>query len=415
MLVLALVPTAMTIVNVLVLQSPPAGLHFAAVSILIPARNEETGIAACVESALASSNPNLEVIVLDDHSTDATAAIVRQIAKRDGRLRLEQAPPLPLGWSGKQHACHVLSGLAAHPVLVFVDADVRLAPDAATRLAAALAEADLVSCVPRQIMSSIAELLLIPMINALLLGYLPIPLMRTDGRAALGAGCGQLIAVRADAYRRAGGHAAIRHSLPSRRSAAAATVSSIGLADRPRGGGRACQLPDVRRVARDDCRLSEERHRGNGDAICPAGLDGAPAGRPCASMACSDRRSSNRRWAHVGSLGARLPRAACGPPASIVAMSRVAARHPSPSGGRAAPRHAAVVRAVASGCRPAVDMAWPHLSGTELRRRHLARLSRQDATSDKSSLSGFPVDMEGSVAEPTRLAMRVADTGRLKK
>ena len=213
MLVLALVPTAMTIVNVLVLQSPPAGLHFAAVSILIPARNEETGIAACVESALASSNPNLEVIVLDDHSTDATAAIVRQIAKRDGRLRLEQAPPLPLGWSGKQHACHVLSGLAAHPVLVFVDADVRLAPDAATRLAAALAEADLVSCVPRQIMSSIAELLLIPMINALLLGYLPIPLMRTDGRAALGAGCGQLIAVRADAYRRAGGHAAIRHSL----------------------------------------------------------------------------------------------------------------------------------------------------------------------------------------------------------
>ena len=213
MVAAALAPTVMTFVNLHVLRDPPADASHAAVSILIPARNEEGGIAACVEHALASPDPDLEVVVLDDHSTDATAAIVRAVAQRDARLRLETAPPLPPGWSGKQHACHVLSGLATYPVLVFVDADVRLAPDAASRLAGALTGADLVSCVPRQIMGTTAELLLIPMINTLLLGYLPIPIMRRDGRASLGAGCGQLIAVNADAYRRAGGHAAIRRSL----------------------------------------------------------------------------------------------------------------------------------------------------------------------------------------------------------
>ncbi len=211
---LALLPTVMTLVNLAALaRDQPVAGPSPAVSVLIPARNEENGIGACIASALASTGVELEVVVLDDHSTDATAAIVGRFAARDPRLRLCAAPPLPPGWSGKQHACHVLGTLASHPVLVFLDADVRIAPEAAGRLARALAGTDLVSCVPRQIMGSLVEMMLIPMINTLLLGYLPIPLMRRDGRPALGAGCGQLIAVRADSYRRAGGHAGIRHSL----------------------------------------------------------------------------------------------------------------------------------------------------------------------------------------------------------
>lgn len=213
LLVLAAVPTIMTIVNVAVLRVPapaPAGTR---VAILIPARDEEAGIAACIESALASTGVALEVIVLDDHSSDATAAIVARLADADPRLRLVQAPPLPAGWSGKQHACHVLGGLTDAPNLVFLDADVRLAPDAAARLAGALTGADLVSGVPRQRMDTLAERLIIPMINALLLGYLPIPLARHDSRPALAAACGQMIAVRAEAYGVAGGHAGIRASL----------------------------------------------------------------------------------------------------------------------------------------------------------------------------------------------------------
>ncbi len=213
LLVLAALPTVMTFVNLAALRPPAPAPVGARVAILIPARDEEAGIAACVESALASTGVALEVIVLDDHSTDATAAIVARLADAHPRLRLVEAPPLPTGWSGKQHACHVLSGLADAPVLLFLDADVRLQPDAAARLAGALAEVDLVSGVPRQRMESLAELLIIPMINMLLLGYLPIPLSRRDPRPSLAAACGQMIAVRADAYARAGGHAGIRASL----------------------------------------------------------------------------------------------------------------------------------------------------------------------------------------------------------
>ena len=212
-LILAAGPAIMTLVNLMALRLPEPAPDGMRVAILIPARDEEAGIAACVAGALASTRVALEVVVLDDHSTDATAAIVTRLAETDTRLRLAAAPPLPAGWSGKQHACHVLSGLVDAPYLVFLDADVRLAPDAATRLVGALSRVDLVSGVPRQRMESLAELLIIPMINTLLLGYLPIPLSRRDGRPALAAACGQLIAVRGDAYALAGGHAGIRASL----------------------------------------------------------------------------------------------------------------------------------------------------------------------------------------------------------
>ncbi len=203
----------MTIVNVAALRTPqpaPAGTRIA---ILVPARDEAAGIAACVRSALASTGVTLEVIVLDDQSTDATVAIVEKIAAIDPRLRIAAAPALPAGWSGKVHACHVLAQLTDARDLLFLDADVHLTPDAAARLAGALATTDLVSGVPRQRMESLAELLIIPMINMLLLGYLPILLSRRDPRPALAAACGQMIAVRAEAYAAAGGHAAIRASL----------------------------------------------------------------------------------------------------------------------------------------------------------------------------------------------------------
>lgn len=215
-LMLALLPLVMALVNLRLYRAPrveaPPGT---AVSILIPARNEEATIAAAVEAALASRGVALEVVVLDDHSDDRTAEIVRAIAARDPRVRLETAPPLPPGWSGKQHACHVLAGLAAHPVLLFQDADVRLAPDAARRACGVLLSGDagLVSGFPRQETGSLAEALVIPLIHVLLLGFLPMAAMRKQADPRFAAACGQLILVRREAYRQAGGHAAIRASL----------------------------------------------------------------------------------------------------------------------------------------------------------------------------------------------------------
>ncbi len=212
-LALSALPAAMTVLNLSVLAAPPIGEGRVGASVLIPARDEEANIAACLTAALASRRVDLEVIVLDDASTDGTAAIVRAFACCDARLRYEAAPSLPSGWNGKQHACQVLSTLAVKPILVFIDADVRLEPDGVARLAHALGHADLVSGVPRQIMETVPERLLIPMINSLILGYLPVGLMRRRGDVGLGAGCGQLMAATASAYRRSGGHAAIRTSL----------------------------------------------------------------------------------------------------------------------------------------------------------------------------------------------------------
>ena len=205
----ALGPTLLFLRNLSALQPPPTAVATTApAAVLIPARDEERNIAGAVEAALASGAA--EVIVLDDGSSDHTAEIVGQLP-----ARLLPGAPLPDGWRGKNFACVQLAEAASQPVLLFVDADVRLAPDAAPRLAAFLQEsgAQLGSGVPRQITETFSERLLIPLIHFVLLGFLPIERMRASRHPAYGTGCGQLFVADAEAYRESGGHAAIRASV----------------------------------------------------------------------------------------------------------------------------------------------------------------------------------------------------------
>jgi hypothetical protein len=215
-LALAVVPALLYLANRWLYRPAPAADGEApTVSVLIPARDEERSIEAAVLAALASRGVAVEVVVLDDHSSDRTASIVRSIASRDERVRLESAPALPAGWCGKQHACHVLAGLARYPLLAFLDADVRLHPDGLARLAAFLRHsgADLVSGFPRQEAETLLERLVIPLIHFILLGFLPLWGMRRSAHPAFAAGCGQLFLARREAYAHAGGHAAIRATL----------------------------------------------------------------------------------------------------------------------------------------------------------------------------------------------------------
>ncbi len=209
---LALVPLLMTWHNlrsfVVPRGLPPADTR---VSILIPARDEERNIGAAVRLALASAGVEVEVVVLDDQSSDGTANVVRALARDDARVRLETAPALPLGWAGKQHACHVLAQRARCEVLMFVDADVRLAPTAAANAAAMLladARHGMVSGFPRQQNLSLAEQLVVPWIHVLLLGYLPMDRMRRTTAPAYAAACGQWVVARRAAYVAVGGHGA---------------------------------------------------------------------------------------------------------------------------------------------------------------------------------------------------------------
>jgi glycosyltransferase involved in cell wall biosynthesis len=216
----ALLPSVMYLLNRPLFQPPPeveAGernLPAPTVSVLIPARNEEHNIVDCVRSVLASRGVILEVVVLDDQSTDGTADLVQKLAQEDVRVRLVQGRPLPEGWCGKQHACYQLAQQARHEYLAFLDADVRLHPDALLRMIRFLETrgAALVSGFPRQITVTWLEKLLLPLIHFILLGFLPLGLMRRRRWVGLGAGCGQWFVTTHKAYQIVGGHASIRRS-----------------------------------------------------------------------------------------------------------------------------------------------------------------------------------------------------------
>jgi hypothetical protein len=219
----------------------PAQPGLPAVSILIPARNEAAVIAHAVTHALATRNIAFEVIIMDDGSTDGTDQIVLALAAQDRRLRLEQAPPLPPGWNGKQHACWALANAARNPILCFVDADVTLGPTVISRMAqfleapsspvarhsgearisisdgvpteASPGAAALVSGFPRQVTVTFLEWLLLPLIHFVLLGFLPISRMRLSTDPAFAAGCGQFMMVRREAYFATGGHSQIKTTM----------------------------------------------------------------------------------------------------------------------------------------------------------------------------------------------------------
>jgi hypothetical protein len=219
----ATVPAVLWVWNMLLYREPQFGgcsengscALPTAVSVLIPARNEERVIAASLTSLLASRGVEIEVVVLDDASTDRTAEIVRSFAENDTRVRLRTAAPLPRGWNGKQYACYALAATARSDILCFLDADVRLAPEALASMTAFLRRSgsDLVSGFPRQETETPLECLLLPLIHFVLLSYLPLAGMRTMPAPGFAAGCGQFLMARRDAYRKSGGHAEIRTTM----------------------------------------------------------------------------------------------------------------------------------------------------------------------------------------------------------
>jgi len=93
------------------------------ISVLIPARNEQDNIKRCINSLLKQDYSNLEILVLDDNSTDMTAAVVEKMAEKDDRVKLYHGKPLARGWLGKSYACQQLSEYANGDYLAFIDAD----------------------------------------------------------------------------------------------------------------------------------------------------------------------------------------------------------------------------------------------------------------------------------------------------
>lgn len=182
------------------------------VSVLMPARDEAARIGPSITSLLAQRGvPNLEILVLDDGSSDGTAEVVRSLAAGDFRVRVLAGRPLAAGWKGKPHACMQLAEVARGSVLVFVDADVAFAPQAIAGAVALLRSTgrDLLCPFPRQVMGSAAERMYQPLVQWAWMSNMPPTGSSADPPPTFVAN-GQFMVFDAAAYRRAGGHGAVR-------------------------------------------------------------------------------------------------------------------------------------------------------------------------------------------------------------
>lgn len=182
------------------------------VSVLIPARNEENHLPTLLEHLLAQDHPIHEIIVYNDQSTDRTGKIVASYAARYNHIHLVPGDKLPPGWLGKNHACHQLSQRATGELLLFVDADVRLEPWVARSALCLIKKHRLtmLSVFPRQITKSLGEKLTVPLMNWLLLSFLPLHRIYNSWRKAYVAANGQFMLWDARVYRLLGGHKRVK-------------------------------------------------------------------------------------------------------------------------------------------------------------------------------------------------------------
>ena len=197
------------------------------ISICVPARDEEQNIRRCVESLLAQTYPNFEIIVLDDRSTDSTPRILEELLQTTkvattwqprsddfSRLRVIHGSDLPAGWAGKPHALTQASASARGDWLCFVDADTFAAPEALAScyVKALETKADLFTIMTFQELGSFWEKVLMPLVlTALSVGFSPRKVNDPKRRDAVANG--QFILIRRAVYDAVGGHERIKDQI----------------------------------------------------------------------------------------------------------------------------------------------------------------------------------------------------------
>ena len=184
-------------------------------SVIVPARNEEDNLPILLDSLLQTRYDTVEIIVVDDRSTDGTAAVVRGYAERDPRVRLIEGAELPAGWFGKPWACVQGYREARGDLLLFTDADTRHAPELLGRAVGALESQrrDLVTVIGRMICGSFWERVIMPIIGALLAIRFHPTVVNRARRASEAIANGQFILVTRESYEAVGTHAAVKHEV----------------------------------------------------------------------------------------------------------------------------------------------------------------------------------------------------------
>lgn len=182
-------------------------------SVVVPARNEAGAIEPALRSLLAQRGLDFEVILVNDHSTDATGEIGERLARENARLRVLHDPKLPEGWLGKLNAMHQGAKLARGEFILFCDADIVFRPGClALALAAARAHGyDFLSLLPLLTFESVFENALAPVMFTAVPMFSKRGINDPDSPDAIGAGA--FLMVRREVYRKLGGHEPIRREI----------------------------------------------------------------------------------------------------------------------------------------------------------------------------------------------------------
>ena len=180
------------------------------VSVLIPARNEEKNISKCILGVLAQNYQSKEIIILDDGSIDKTYELA--LSFESDKAKVLKGKDLPKDWLGKNWACHQLAQQAKGEYLLFVDADVELRPEVISSAIYELENsiAALLSIFPTQIIKSLGEYLIVPLMNWLLLTFLPLRCVYSSSSKAFVAANGQFMLWKKEDYFNIGGHQTVK-------------------------------------------------------------------------------------------------------------------------------------------------------------------------------------------------------------
>lgn len=204
------------------------GAAFPLVTAIIPAKDEEESLPDCLASVLAQEYPSLEILVVNDRSTDRTAEIASEFAAIDSRVRVITIDTLPPGWTGKTHALQVAADQARGEWFWFLDADTRHVPHNLSIVLeyARAQDAGMVSLLPEMRCESFWENVVQPLAGIVLMQSFPLLLVNND-RSKLAFANGQYILIKRPVYEAAGGHHAVRQWF----------VEDIGMAQRVKAAG----------------------------------------------------------------------------------------------------------------------------------------------------------------------------------
>ena len=207
----------LSLINFITIRKPLADSEiFDFVSVIVPLRNEANNVIGLIEN-LRSQNSlaNVEFIFLNDNSDDSTFDLVSTAIEKKPNFRLIQGEPLPPGWIGKVWALHQLLAQTHGEIIVSIDADVRLTPDAISRSITLMksTQLDFLSPYPHQIAQTLGERLIQPLLQWSWMSTLLLRLSERTTFSSMAVANGQFFIVKKQALDAAGGYEAVKSAV----------------------------------------------------------------------------------------------------------------------------------------------------------------------------------------------------------